>query len=85
MKIITLLFIIIILSVCCIAQVNGIVQDIDGKKVLIIWGTHYERGYAHGYLLGNEIVTIINDYIIDYVCFGSAVAYNSMHGFFMVS
>ena len=40
------------LRITLFAQVNGNVEEISGKKVLTVWGTHQERGYAHGYLMG---------------------------------
>ncbi|RLF31331.1 MAG: hypothetical protein DRM98_05765, partial [Thermoplasmata archaeon] len=39
---------------------HGILEEVknyhgDIQRVLHLWGTHYERGYAHGYLLAKEI------------------------------
>jgi len=39
---------------------HGILEEIknyhgDIQRILHLWGTHYERGYAHGYLLAEEI------------------------------
>ena len=31
--------------------VNGTLRDGGDHQVLHVWGTHYEMGYAHGYLL----------------------------------
>ena len=36
-------------------NVNGSHETIDGLRVLKLYGSHYEMGYAHGYLLGPEI------------------------------
>jgi hypothetical protein len=41
--------------------VNGVILDrqVDGGKgytVLHVWGSHYEMGYAHGWLLADDIV-----------------------------
>jgi len=83
MKSIVLTILILTLSLNGIAQVNGVLEDHHGKKVLTVWGTHYERGYAHGYLLGNEVKTVFENYIINYVCSGSAFIYNTMHSFFV--
>jgi hypothetical protein len=63
----------LIMSICIIitfygtalAQVNGeIIADTNNLIVIKIWGTHAERGYAHGYLLGDKITDIIQGYLI---------------------
>jgi len=46
------------------AQINGELLTIEDKKILKVWGSHYDRGYAHGYLLGDEIREIAVDYVI---------------------
>ena len=38
--------------------VQGRVEDHGGLKLLRIWGTPAERGYAHGHLLGTEIAAV---------------------------
>src|SRR4030042_4379008 len=45
-------------------QVKGELTFIDGKRVLRVWGTHYEMGYAHGYLLAAEIVDMLEEYML---------------------
>jgi hypothetical protein len=37
-------------------DVNGILSTIENMRVLKLYGSHYEMGYAHGYLLGPEIL-----------------------------
>ena len=32
---------------------------INGKRVLRVWGSHYDMGYAHGYLLEDKIVELL--------------------------
>ncbi|MHA1568431.1 MAG: hypothetical protein ACTSXZ_03090, partial [Alphaproteobacteria bacterium] len=49
------------------APVNGYLHEIDGQRVLHVWGTHYEMGYAHGALLGDEIVAMMNEYVLELV------------------
>ena len=50
--------------------VNGeIISDTNNLVVIKLWGTHAERGYAHGYLLGDKITEVLQGYIIPY--FGS--------------
>lgn len=56
------------------AQVNGeIIADTNNLVVIKVWGTHYERGYAHGYLLGDKIRDILFGYLIPH--FGSDYQY----------
>lgn len=42
------------------AKVNGTLAEKDGLPVLTVWGTPEERGYAHGFLLANEIVSLFD-------------------------
>ena len=35
----------------------------DNLTVIKLWGTHQERGFAYGYLAGNQILHIYNNYI----------------------
>jgi len=45
-------------------QINGkIVADTSNITVIKIWGTHYERGYAYGYLAGEGMADIFKNYI----------------------
>lgn len=48
-------------------NVNGQLEEINGKDVLTIWGTHTERGYANGYLMGEQILEVFNDYLLENV------------------
>jgi hypothetical protein len=83
-KIISLIFILMIFSSFCLAQiVNGDTLTVQGKKILKIWGTHYERGYATGYLLGDKIKLISEDYFISYVYMSNAALYESRRNYFV--
>lgn len=44
--------------------VTGTLETINGKRVLKLWGTHYMKGYAHGYLLAEEIVELLDTYML---------------------
>jgi hypothetical protein len=45
-------------------EVNGkIISKADNLVVLKVWGTHKERGYAYGYLLGDKIRIVYEGYI----------------------
>lgn len=45
-------------------QVKGELAFIEGKPVLRVWGTHYEMGYAHGYLLADEVYAMLEEYML---------------------
>ena len=36
-------------------ELHGRIEDVGGMKLLRVWGTPQERGYAHGMLLGKEV------------------------------
>ncbi len=44
-------------------EVNGTLSVIEGIPVLRLWGTPREQGYAHGYLIGEDIATMLDDFI----------------------
>ncbi|MBI5219379.1 MAG: T9SS type A sorting domain-containing protein [Bacteroidia bacterium] len=53
-------------------NVNGtILSDTGNVSIVKVWGTHQERGYAVGYLLGNKIKAIYTGYIVP--AFGSSL------------
>ncbi|KPK70519.1 hypothetical protein AMJ71_02970 [candidate division TA06 bacterium SM1_40] len=39
-------------------EVNGVLRELDGVEVLTLWGTSYEMGYSHGFLLGPRIMEV---------------------------
>ena len=39
-----------------LAEVTGRLEVVEGQRVLTLWGTARQRGYAHGYLLAEEII-----------------------------
>jgi hypothetical protein len=45
------------------SSVNGTLTEIDGVRVLRVWGTAQERGYAYGFLLGPEIVQFVDGFL----------------------
>ncbi len=44
-------------------KVNGTLSEIDGVRVLRIWGSPQERGFAHGYLAGKDFAQLINGFV----------------------
>jgi hypothetical protein len=55
--------------------VNGEITHIDSFRVLRVWGTHEQMGFAHGYLLGDEIVELFERYIMSII---SPIAYENI-------
>jgi len=54
----------IIPSLSLTAQINGtIITDTNNIQVVKVWGTHHERGFAYGSLLGPEITQTFNSYL----------------------
>ncbi|MCK6455781.1 MAG: C45 family autoproteolytic acyltransferase/hydrolase [Phycisphaerae bacterium] len=47
------------------ASICGTLERIGDARLLHVWGTAYERGYAHGYLLANEIHDTFEAYLAD--------------------
>ncbi|MBN1948556.1 MAG: hypothetical protein JW784_02315, partial [Candidatus Cloacimonetes bacterium] len=66
----SLLMLIIFFLAC--SSLWGIVQGdtltINGRKILKIWGSHQERGYAYGYLMGEAIQDVALNYFLSYFC-----------------
>jgi hypothetical protein len=61
MKTISVLLLALLAVSPCFADepVNGFLYTDNGQRVLHLWGTEYEMGYAHGYLLGEEIMRLL--------------------------
>ncbi len=45
--------------------VTGSLETIDGVRVLKLWGSPHEQGYAHGFLLGREIIEFLDEAVFD--------------------
>ena len=59
------------------AQVNGELTVENNQKFLRIWGTHAERGYAQGFLLGDNIMDVFENYLVAYTFSDNANFYNN--------
>jgi hypothetical protein len=81
-RIIYLSLVLMLLGINLGAQVNGVLTQTDGRHVLKVWGTHAERGYAHGYLLGQPILQIMHNYVYPIVAMSDSSTYNSLLNFF---
>jgi len=66
-------FLIFILFITCILNtsarnINGkVLSDSTGIKIIKVWGTHEERGFAMGYLLAENIRDIYTGYMLPYM------------------
>lgn len=45
-------------------QLHGSLRELDGQRVLHLWGTPREMGFAHGALLRAEILAVIDGYVL---------------------
>ncbi|MCD4828652.1 MAG: T9SS type A sorting domain-containing protein [Candidatus Cloacimonetes bacterium] len=70
------------IAVGALAQANGEIRWFDDKQVVRVWGTHQERGYALGYLLGEETLELFNDYFLNYLMSGNPIYYAQVRGLF---
>ena len=83
-KIIISVFILMIFSSFSFAQVvNGDTLTVDGKKILKVWGTHSERGYAYGYLMAENIKEVFEGYVLGSLFFNSATLYTNTRNYFI--
>ncbi len=44
-------------------KVNGALKRVEGVPVLRVWGSSHERGLAHGYLLADRIIGVLDGYL----------------------
>lgn len=64
-NIILLIILIAFIKIGYTQQINGeILSDTANITIVKIWGTHSERGFAYGYLLGERITNVVNGYIL---------------------
>jgi hypothetical protein len=61
--------------------VKGTLTTIQGVKVLVLRGTHTERGYAHGYLCGRQIKDIFDSLFVPTYFQASESLYNASRQF----
>ncbi|MEA3448695.1 MAG: T9SS type A sorting domain-containing protein [Bacteroidota bacterium] len=75
-KIVIVVLLITAFHFAIIAQenVNGVIlSETDNLTVVQVWGNHYERGYAQGYLLAGDMYDLLTNYLIPE--FGSYMSY----------
>lgn len=57
-----IVILVLLLAGKLLGQVNGELIQMEDKKILHVWGNHYQRGYAQGYLLAAEIKDVFLNY-----------------------
>jgi|GEM_PF-3391637 len=83
MKKLIMWFLLFSVSSSIFAQVKGTLEEKDGKKVLTVWGTHQERGYAHGYLMAESVKSVFDNYLVNHLCMGIPFYYLYMRSLFV--
>ena len=63
-------------------DVNGELYDVDDKTILKVWGNHYERGYAHGYLLAEVVVQEIDRFFFRSLFGGNTEDFSDARDYF---
>lgn len=64
----SIIIIIICISITKAQVINGtIIADTANITIVKVWGTHYERGYAQGFLLSDKIYDLYVNYILSQV------------------
>ncbi|HJW30708.1 MAG TPA: C45 family autoproteolytic acyltransferase/hydrolase, partial [Saprospiraceae bacterium] len=58
--------------------INGSVKTVGSQRILNLWGTNYEMGYAHGYLMASEIRDLVDNVMIGYLSGGYVSYYNDL-------
>jgi len=79
----SLLLIFAVLSFCTPlkADLNGSVEYIGDIRILNLWGTWTEMGYAHGYLLAPDLKEVFEDYFLEMI--GGVSNYANIRTYFL--
>lgn len=49
-----------------VQELKGRLETRSGQTILTVWGSHYDMGYAQGYLLGRDFLEMFDYYLVDY-------------------
>ena len=60
-----------------LASINGSLRQIGNQQILDLWGSNYEMGYAHGYLMADTIRNLIEEYAIGQIVGGDVSIYKN--------
>lgn len=75
---VVVMLLVLVANAASAAQVNGLLRQVGTQSILSVWGTNYEMGYAHGYLLADKIRDLVANYQIPVVASGSVTKYNAL-------
>src|SRR5690348_5719208 len=59
------------------SPVNGTLSRTGSQQLLNLWGTHYQMGYAHGYLLADQIRNLVDAFLLGAMANGNTATYAS--------
>ena len=59
--------------------VNGELVTEENRKIIRVWGTHFERGKAQGYLFSESLMSMFNIYILNFSFYGNSTYYNQAY------
>ncbi|RMF85721.1 MAG: hypothetical protein D6744_01000, partial [Planctomycetota bacterium] len=57
---------------------SGALSEYGGLRVLELWGSPADAGYAHGYLLADDMVALFDEYILDERILPNTATYEAM-------
>ncbi len=60
--------------------VHGSLEEVDGQRVLRVWGTPREMGHAQGVLLRDSIIDVLEGYALDVITPGQLDAASTLYG-----
>ena len=61
--------------------INGSLEQNGNQQILNLWGTNYEMGYAHGFLMADKIRDIIDTFLIGKMAQGNISGYNDFQNY----
>ncbi len=45
-------------------SIKGNLKTLQGKSILSVWGNSFEMGFAHGYILADKIIALLDNYML---------------------
>ncbi len=76
MKRFQIILVLFLLALPLASQVNGNLQYVGDKAILQVWGSHYERGYAQGYLLAEPALDVFDEFFYTMFIFSDPTRYS---------
>lgn len=66
--------------VAAVDAVHGSLEEVDGQRVLRVWGTPREMGHAQGVLLRESIIDVLEGYALDVITPSQLDAASTLYG-----